>query len=53
LENLHAEADINIALEMITDNIKISAKESLECYELKKHTPWFKEKFRKLLGQRK
>jgi hypothetical protein len=35
LENLNAE-DINRAWETIRENIKISAKESLSCYELKK-----------------
>jgi hypothetical protein len=34
------EVDINRALEMITENIKISAKESLGYYELKKYKPW-------------
>jgi hypothetical protein len=32
---------INGALETIRDNIKVSAKESLGYYELKKHKPWF------------
>jgi hypothetical protein len=39
LENLDAEVDINIAWETIRKNIKISAKESLDYYELKKHKP--------------
>jgi hypothetical protein len=26
---------------MVRENIKISAKECLGCYELKKHKPWF------------
>jgi hypothetical protein len=41
LENLDAEVDINRAWETIRENIKISAKESLGYYELKKHKPWF------------
>jgi hypothetical protein len=33
--------DINNTWETIRENIKISAKESLGYYELKKHKPWF------------
>jgi hypothetical protein len=40
-------------LETIRENIKISAKESLGYYELKKHKPWFDEGCSKLLDQRK
>ena len=43
LENLSDRKDINRALENITENIKISAKESLGLYELKQHKPWFDE----------
>jgi hypothetical protein len=43
LEDLHTEVEINSALEMIRQNIKISAKESLGYYELRKHKPWFDE----------
>jgi hypothetical protein len=43
LESLDAEAEINTTWEMIRENIKISAKESLRYYELKKHKPWFDE----------
>jgi hypothetical protein len=35
------------------ENIKISAKESLGYYELKKHKPWFDVGCSKFLGQRK
>jgi hypothetical protein len=35
LEDLVAEMEINSAWEMNRDNIKISAKESLDYYELK------------------
>jgi hypothetical protein len=38
---------------MITENIKISAKESLGYCELKKHKPWFDERCSKLLDQSK
>jgi hypothetical protein len=31
----------------------ISAKESLGCYELKQHKPWFDEECLKLLDERK
>jgi hypothetical protein len=40
LENLDDDADINRVWETIRENIKISAKESLGYYELKKHKPW-------------
>jgi hypothetical protein len=40
LEDLDAEVEINSAWEMIRDNIKILAKESLGYFELKKHKPW-------------
>jgi hypothetical protein len=33
------EVDVNKAWEAIRENIKISAKESLDYYELKKHKP--------------
>jgi hypothetical protein len=39
LEKLDDEVDINRAWETARENIKISAKESLGYYELKKHTP--------------
>jgi uncharacterized protein YaaR (DUF327 family) len=38
---------------MIRENIKISAKESLGYYELRKHKPWFHEACSKLVDQRK
>jgi hypothetical protein len=40
-------------LETIRQNIKISAKESLGYFELKKHKLWFDEGCSKLLDQRK
>jgi hypothetical protein len=42
-----------VAGEMIRDNIKISAKESLGYCELKKYKPWFDEACSKLVDQRK
>jgi hypothetical protein len=53
LEDLDAEVEINSAWETIRENIKISAKESLDYFELKKHKPWFDEGCSKLLDQRK
>jgi hypothetical protein len=53
LENVDAEVDFNRDFETIRENIKISAKESLGYYELKKHKPWFVEGRSKLLDKRK
>jgi hypothetical protein len=36
LENLDTEVDVNRAWELLRENIKISAKENLGYYELKK-----------------
>jgi hypothetical protein len=41
LEDLDTEVEINSAWETITENIKISAKESLGYFEFKKHKLWF------------
>jgi hypothetical protein len=41
LENIDTEVDVNKAWEIPRENIKISTKESLDYYELKKHKPWF------------
>jgi hypothetical protein len=43
LEDLYAEVEINSVWETIRENNKISAKESLGYFELKKHKPWFDE----------
>jgi hypothetical protein len=51
LEDLDAEVEINSAWKTIRDNIKISAKESLGYYELKKHKPWLNEGCSKLFDQ--
>jgi hypothetical protein len=40
LEDLEAEVEINTIWKTIRENIKISVKESLSYYELKKHKPW-------------
>jgi hypothetical protein len=48
LDDLDAEVKINTILETIRENIKISAKEGLGYYELKKHKPWFDEGCSKL-----
>jgi hypothetical protein len=45
--------EINSAWETIRENIKISAKDSLGCFKLKKHKPWFDEGCSTLLDQRK
>jgi hypothetical protein len=53
LEDLGTEVEINSAWEMIRENIKMSAKESLGYFEMKKHKPWFDEGFSELLDRRK
>jgi hypothetical protein len=52
-EDLDAEVEINSALEIIRESIKIAAEESLGCFELKKRKMWFNEGRSKLLDQRK
>jgi hypothetical protein len=52
LVSIDAEVDINRTWGSIRKNIKISAKESLGYYELKKHKPWFNKGCSKLLDQR-
>jgi hypothetical protein len=53
LEDLDAEVEINSAWGTIGENTKISAKESLGYFEMKKHRPWFDEGCSELLDQRK
>jgi hypothetical protein len=53
LEDLDAKVEIIIAWKTIRNNIKISAKESLGYFELKKHKPRFDEGCTELLDQRK
>jgi hypothetical protein len=45
--------EINSVWETIRENIKISAKESLDYFELKKHKPWFDRRCSELVDQRK
>jgi hypothetical protein len=52
LENLDDEVNINSAWKYNMEHIQMSAKESLDYYELKKHKPWFNE-CSKLLDQTK
>jgi hypothetical protein len=53
LEDLDIEVEISSDWETIRENIKISARDSLGYFELKKHKPWFDEECSKLLDQRK
>jgi hypothetical protein len=53
LQNSDADVDINKAWETISENNKISAKESLGYYELKKQKTWIDEECSKLSDQRK
>jgi hypothetical protein len=53
LKDLDTEEEINSAWETVRENIKISAKESLGYYELKKHKPWFDEGCSELLDKLK
>jgi hypothetical protein len=53
LEDLVGEVDINSAWEMIRENIKISAKQRLGYFELRKHKPWFNKGCSEFLDQRK
>jgi hypothetical protein len=43
LEDLDTEVEISSAWETIRENIKVSAKESIGYFELKKHKLWFDE----------
>jgi hypothetical protein len=46
LEDLDSEVDIRIgAQETVREDVNISAKESLDYYELWKHKPWFDERY--------
>jgi len=53
LEKLNESQDINRAWENIKEKIKISAKESLDLYEMKSHKPWIDEEYLEFLDQRK
>ena len=51
--NLNDSEDINRAWKNIRENIKISAKETLDLYGQKHHKLWFDEECLQFLGQRK
>jgi hypothetical protein len=53
LENLDDHVDLNRASEIIRENIKTSAKDSLGYYELKTLSPRFDEGSSEILDQRK
>jgi 50S ribosomal subunit-associated GTPase HflX len=53
LDDLDTEVEINSAWETIKEIIKISAKESVGYYELRKHKPWFNERCSELLDEKK
>jgi hypothetical protein len=53
LEDLDIEMEINSVWELITDNIKIPAKERIGYYKLRKHKPWINERCSKFLDQKK
>jgi hypothetical protein len=52
LEDLNAEVEINSAWEIIRENLNISAKESIGCFQLMKHKLWLGEICSKLFDQR-
>jgi hypothetical protein len=53
MENLCVQMDINEAWEAISENIRISAKESLGYYEMNKYKTWFDEECPKLVYKSK
>jgi hypothetical protein len=53
LDDLDSEVDINSVWETIKENTKISTKDSLRFYEMKKHKPCFDEGLSKLPDKRK
>jgi hypothetical protein len=53
LEDLDTEVEMNSVWEAIRENIKISSKQSLGYFELKKHNPWFDQGCIQLLDHRK
>jgi hypothetical protein len=53
LEDLDTEVEINSGWETIRENINISDKDIIGCYELKNQKPWFDEGCSKFLDQRK
>ena len=53
LENLDVYKDVNRSWEIIKENIKTSAKESLGLHDWKQHKPWFDEECLDFSDQRK
>ena len=53
LENLNVDKDVNRVWENIKENIKTSAKESLDLHEWKQHKPWFDKVCVDFVNQRK
>jgi hypothetical protein len=53
LENLEDNGGINMAWDTITENIKISAKESVGYCASKHHKPWCDEECSKLVDRKK
>jgi fructose-1-phosphate kinase PfkB-like protein len=49
LETQDIKVEISSAWETIRQNIKISAKENLRCYELKQQKEWIYEAYSELL----
>jgi hypothetical protein len=52
LENLVAEVDVNRAWAIIRENIKISAKHRLGCYEMKKRKLIFPRRMFEIIRQK-
>jgi hypothetical protein len=52
LEKLNDSEDINRPWEIIQENFKSPAKDSLGPYELKQHKPWFDEECLRFLDER-
>jgi hypothetical protein len=53
IQYLNDDMDNHSTWKTIRENIKISAKESLGYYELKKHMPWFNKGYSELIAQKK
>ena len=53
LAHFYYSENINITWEIIKENIKISAKESLGLHKFKQHKPWLDEECLHFLDQRK
>ena len=53
MENLNDREDINRAWENNKETNKTLAEDSLGLYEMKRHKPWFDEKYSRFLDERK